>query len=124
MTDLNVPAEGRWLVIPPWMHTKLLLAEVIQRTNNDAVFTNGKITNAFGFDIRESNKVPNTNAADYKILAGTNEAISFAQQLVNVEAYRPEKAFRDAIKGLQVYGGKVLQPKALCVLRASIAAEA
>jgi hypothetical protein len=53
-----------------------------------------------------------------QVLAGTNAAGSFAEQLVELEAYRLEKNFSDAVKGLHVYGAKVVQPSALAVLTA------
>lgn len=57
--------------------------------------------------------------AAQQILAGTNAAGSFAEQLVELEAYRLEKNFSDAVKGLHVYGAKVVQPAALAVMAAA-----
>lgn len=47
--------------------------------------------------------------------AGSSIATSFAQQILELEAYRPEKRFADALKGLHVYGSKVVRPEALVV---------
>lgn len=47
--------------------------------------------------------------------AGSSIATSFAQQILQVEAYRPERRFGDALKGLHVYGSKVVRPEALVV---------
>jgi hypothetical protein len=55
-------------------------------------------------------------ASKYKIMFGTSRAISFANQILKVEAYRVEKRFADAVKGLNVYGAKVVRPEALGVL--------
>ena len=68
---------------------------------------------AAGFQIHLSNNVPNTSGTKYKIIAGTNLAGSMAEQLVELEAYRREKNFSDAVKGLHVFGAKVLEGKAL-----------
>jgi hypothetical protein len=57
-------------------------------------------------------------SAAQQILAGTSAAGSFAEQLVELEAYLLEKNFSDAVKGLHVYGAKVVQPSALAVLTA------
>lgn len=54
-----------------------------------------------------------------QLVAGTSAAGSFAEQLVELEAYRLEKNFSDAVKGLHVYGAKVVQPTALAVLCAA-----
>jgi hypothetical protein len=73
----------------------------------------------FGIDMYMSNNVVNTSSAKYKILAGNREAISFAQQILSVEAYRPEASFSDAVKGLMVYGAKVVKASNLVCLTAN-----
>jgi len=49
------------------------------------------------------------------VIYGTKLGASFAEQIAKVEAYRPEKRFGDALKGLYLYGGKVVRPTALGV---------
>ena len=49
------------------------------------------------------------------VIYGTTMGASFAQQIAKLEAYRPEKRFADALKGLYLYGGKVVRPTALGV---------
>jgi hypothetical protein len=51
-------------------------------------------------------------------MCGHSSAISYAEQIVKVEGYRPEGKFSDALKGLHVYGGKVVEPDALLDLQA------
>ena len=46
-------------------------------------------------------------------IAGSSIATSYAEQISKVEAFRPEKRFADALKGLHLYGAKVLRPTAL-----------
>jgi len=125
LTENNVPRVGRFAVIPPWMTTKLTLAKVLlaSEVSNDA-FTNGYVGRAAGFDLYESNNVPTTNqGTEYKVMAGTTKAIAFAEQLVKTEAYRVESGFKDGVKGLLVYGGKVVYPDALVVGDCTQAAE-
>ena len=50
-----------------------------------------------------------------EIITMTPDAVTFANQVTKVEAYRPEKGFRDGVKGLCLCGAKVIQPKAVCV---------
>jgi hypothetical protein len=69
--------------------------------------------------VYKSNNVPNTTGMKYKIIAGHKSAISFAGQVDSVEAYRPEKQFSDAIKGLQVFGAKCIKPEGIAVLTAN-----
>ena len=124
LSQENVPEDGRWLVIPPWFKTKLLLAKALVTDNGAAAdaFTNGKVGRVGGFDVYESNNVAN-DGTTYYIMAGTRKAISFAAQVNKVEAYRPEASFSDAVKGLYVYGTKVVYPDALAVLTATVGAE-
>ena len=86
---------------------------------NKALIEGGEIGVAAGFRIWLSNNVPNTEGEKYKIIAGTNAAGSYAEQILKTEAFRPEKRFSDAVKGLHVYGAKVLQPKCISVLTAN-----
>ena len=74
---------------------------------------------AAGFSILKSNNVPNTTGTKYKILAGHSIATAYVEQIVDVQTYKPEKRFGDAVKGLHVYGAKVVRPSALACLIAS-----
>lgn len=111
----NIPGAGRWLVIPPWFHAMLLKSEEYKLAFQDYK-TTGEIPTIAGIRILMSNNLPTTkisNVAFSVLLAGTNMAISFAQQLNKVEAYRPEKRFADAVKGLLLFGAKVFYPESL-----------
>ncbi|MCD8340646.1 MAG: P22 coat protein - protein 5 domain protein [Clostridiales bacterium] len=119
LSEANVPTIGRWVVVPPWYHGLLLKDDRFVGNGTDfnrGVLENGIVGQAAGFTIHVSNNVPNTDGTLYKVLAGTNAAGSFAEQLVEMEAYRLEKNFSDGVKGLQVYGAKVIQPKAIAVM--------
>ena len=119
LSENNVPMLGRWAVVPPWYHALLLKDERFVGNGtgyNQAVLQSGVVGEAAGFQIHLSNNVPNTNFHHYKVLAGTNAAGSFAEQLVELEAYRLEKNFSDAVKGLYVFGAKVVQPTALAMM--------
>lgn len=48
-------------------------------------------------------------------IAGSNIGTSYAEQINKVEALRPEKRFADALKGLHLYGGKVVRPEAVVI---------
>jgi hypothetical protein len=64
--------------------------------------------------------VPLVTGDDYSVLAGGgNMAISYAEQINKVEAYRPESAFSDAVKGLHLWGAKVIRPEGLAYALAS-----
>lgn len=116
----NVPKPGRWVIVPPFY------AGLLQRdlrfvgygtTANREVLEGGLIGMAAGFTIRMSNNVQLTNTTTYNVVAGTKLAISYADQIVQVEAFRHPELFSDAVKGLHVYGAKVVRPNSLAVLK-------
>jgi hypothetical protein len=114
-----VPSSGRWVIVPSWFHGLLLNdAKFVAGGGGQAEATvrNGMIGQAAGFSILKSNTVPNTAGAKYKIIAGHPMAWSYAEQLNSVEAYRPELRFADAVKGLHLYGAKIVRATALAVL--------
>lgn len=118
LDEANVPSDGRWVIVPPWYHGFLLKDDRFVKAGTpatDAVLRNGMIGQAAGFTVLKSNNVPNTSATKYKVIAGHPMAWSFAEQIVSVEAYRPEKRFADAVKGLHVYGAKLTRPNAIAV---------
>ena len=124
LNEHNVPMLGRWVVIPPWSHGLLLKEERFVGNGtgyNQAILQGGWVGDAAGFRIHLSNNVPES-AGSYSVIAGTNAAGSFAEQLVELEAYRLEKNFSDGLKGLHVYGAKVTQPDGLAVLKCTKAA--
>lgn len=122
LTEANVPMAGRWVVIPAWYHGLLLKDDRFTGNGTDynkAILEGGEVGVAAGFSVNLSNNVPNTTGTKYKIIAGTNEAGSYAEQILKTEAFRPEKRFSDAVKGLHVYGAKLLQPKCVAVMTAN-----
>lgn len=85
-------------------------------TNNPEILKKGavgKINNAF---VCIENCLPETTDAHYNVLR-TNKAIAFAEQIDKVEKYRPEDAFTDAVKGLYVFGAKVVRPAEIYVMK-------
>jgi hypothetical protein len=119
----NVPQQGRYVIVPPWYHGLLLQSDTFVRVDasgSSEALRNGQVGRAFGFDVYVSNNVTNTTGDDYRVCAGVPSAITFAQQIAKVEAYRPEAAFSDALKGLSLYGAKLVRPDAIATLIASI----
>jgi N4-gp56 family major capsid protein len=113
LTKANVPNEGRFVVVSPEFHASLLLDPRFIKVNESGTtdgLRNGAVGRAAGFDIVESNNTPNPSGDTQVITAGVGAAISFAEQINQTEAYRPEKGFSDAVKGLMLYGGKLIRP--------------
>lgn len=122
LDEANVPTEGRFAVVPPWYHGWLLKNSMFVSAGTvktDTVLANGQVGSAAGFTIFLSNNVPNTAGAKYKIIGGHSMAYSFAQQITDLSSFKPEKRFGDAVKGLSVYGGKLVRPNAWAVLTAT-----
>lgn len=122
LTDAKVPKEGRWVIVPTWFTGLLLLDQRFVNTGSAQAedrIQNAVIGRAAGFNVLESLNVPNTTETEYRIVAGHPMAWSYAEQIAKVEAYRMEKRFADAMKGLHVYGAKVVRPTALAVLTAN-----
>lgn len=121
LDEANVPIEGRFVIVPAWFHGLLLKDERFIRTGaaGDRRLRNGEVGEAAGFSILKSNNVPAISGAKYKILAGHSMATAYVEQVLDVQTYKPEKRFGDAVKGLHVYGAKVVRPSALACLVAS-----
>lgn len=123
LTEKNVPLEGRIFIMPPWVHQKLLLAEVggISATAVPKVFDGGSysagyVGTALGFNILVSNNVQNSATSVSACLALNRTAISYAGQISQVKAVDLQDSFGQGVKGLYVYGAKVVRPNALAAL--------
>jgi hypothetical protein len=119
----NVPNAGRYAIVPPWYHGLLLQSThfiSVADSGTPEGLRNGNVGRAFGFDIFVSNNVTVVTGDDYLVSAGYTGAITFATQINKVEAYRPQNAFSSALKGLNVYGAKLVRPSGIATLVASI----
>lgn len=115
LDQANVASQGRSVAISPAAHGLLLRDTrfVANAANNvSSALQTGSVGQAAGFDILLSNQTP-TTGSDSVIIAGNNRALTFAEQISQVEAYRPQTSFSDAVKGLFLYGAKVLRPDSL-----------
>jgi hypothetical protein len=121
LNEANVPMMGRWVVIPPWMYKLLQDSGEFTSASSlgDSVVVTGKIGAVAGFDVYVSNNIDNTAGAKYKVIFGYQGAITFADQINSVEAFRPEASFSDAVKGLYVYGTKLVRDTGIAVMTAS-----
>jgi hypothetical protein len=119
LDENDVSTEGRFVVVPAWFHGLLLKDDRFVRSGTmagDGRLANGQVGEAAGFAILKSNNVPNTSGAKYKIIAGHAMATAFVDQILDIQAFKPEKRFGDAVKGLHVYGAKVVREASLACL--------
>lgn len=123
----KVPQQGRWLVASPEMEGWLLLdprfVNAEKAADQGATLRNGMIGRAAGFDIYTTTAIPDTGTVQ-TILAGYPGAYTFANQIAKVESVRMEKRFADMMKGLHLYGGKLLRPTGIASLEVTYAAAA
>ena len=123
----NCPTMGRICVVPPEFEGFMLkdsrfVAKSTSESNQR--LTEGTIYKCAGFDIHVSNNAPHDDKGGsgsttvYDVIAGCDQSGTYAEQILNTEAYRPEKSFKDAVKGLHVYGAKVL--RSACVYNAKV----
>ena len=121
----NNVAEPEDIVIEvsPEIAGLILKAKVNLSTDNTAVMEAGCIGAIGGCKIFVSNnveKVEGDSGYEHKCFARTKRAIAFAEQLSEIDAYRPELRFADAVKGLHLYGAKVVYPKEFVLLDLNI----
>lgn len=117
----NVPTDGRWVIIPPWLHGVLVKDQRFVSYAAIDVLYNRQVGQAAGFGVMTSNNVPTvppiggTSPTTPRniVICGHQMAFSFADQINSVEAYRPQNRFGDAVKGLHLFGGAVIRPDTL-----------
>lgn len=131
LDEANVPYGSRWLIIPPWFAQKMVLAGMTKLGSaatglmRNAQLDLGPVNYGFNSVLVSNNVVNGTPAGNNaKILAGYRDSISLVTQILNTEAVRPSKSFADMVKGLAVYGAKVVRPSTLVCLTADYQAEA
>jgi hypothetical protein len=130
MALANVPNEDRYFVADPYFYelledenSKLLSRDYAQGD----ILRNGKVTSGTvrGFTLYESNNLPSvgtgvtgSGSGNYGwILAGHKSAVATAEQINKTEKYRPDDTFADAVKGLHLFGRKLLRSESLYAVR-------
>ena len=128
MDTANVDSRGRWLVVDP-VFMEMLKDEDSRLLNADfggSGLQNGLVmNNLHGFAVHVSNNLPSKGTgpgtsgalaqdSNYGvILAGQQEAVATAEQINKVENYRDPDSFADIVRGMHLYGRKILRPQAL-----------
>lgn len=122
LDESNVPEEDRFAILKPSLYGRVLkLDEFISAGDaaGAATRSNGYVGEIAGLSLYKSNNMPavtDVNATGGAVIAGAKIATTFAEQIVSVEAARMEKRFADMVKGLHVYGAKVVRPTALATV--------
>ncbi len=119
LDDQNIPEEGRWFVASPDFYevlsktaSKLLSVDYNagQGSIRNGLVTSGKLR---GFSMYKSNNIASTSNAAGKCIAGHMSSTATAQTITSTEVLRDPDSFGDIVRGLHVYGAKVLRAGAL-----------
>ena len=125
----NVPTTGRTIVVPPEVYALLLLDDRFAKSGSDSgqnALLNGMVGRVAGFDVFMSNNcMSGTDGGSgstpyFVITAQVAAATTYAEQIIKTEAYRMEKRFADAVKGLHVYGAKVTDGSQIAAMYCSV----
>jgi hypothetical protein len=123
----NVDSQGRWLVLDP-VFIEVLKDEDSRLLNADfggAGLMNGVVAkNIHGFTVYTSNNLPQVGSGSSftgansatnfgVIVAGHSSAVATAEQINKTETYRDPDSFADIVRGMHLYGRKILRPEAL-----------
>ena len=119
LDEQNVPEEGRWFLASPDFYevlsqssSKLLSVDYNagQGSIRNGLVSSGKLR---GFDMYKSNNIAATSNAAGKCMAGHMSAVATANTILSTEVIRDPSSFGDIVRGLHVYGAKVLRSEAL-----------
>ena len=121
MDQVNLPAGGRYVIVPPWVKGLLLQNSTFVTASQPSVVLNGQVGQIAGLNILVSNNVKTTGTSPVvsHMMAGHPSALAYAEQIVNLEGLRLEGSFADAVRGLHLYGAKVLDGARLFDLQAN-----
>ena len=110
--------------VTPEIAGMILKAKVALSTDNGEALENGCLGSIGGCKIYVSNNLTKAKiegGTTHKCVVRTKRAVAYAEQISEVEAYRPELRFADAVKGLLLFGAKVVYPDEMVALNLTIA---
>ena len=116
LDEANCPEQGRFLVIPARMAGLIKKSELKDASltgDGTSVVRNGRLGMIDRFTLYVSHNLKVTTSTKYHLIAGTKMGFTFASQMTEMETLRSTTTFGDIIRGLQVYGYKVVKPEAL-----------
>lgn len=127
LDEQNVPESGRWVIIPAWMSSMIKRSDLKDASlsgDGSSMLRNGRLGMIDRFTLYLSNLLPSgvaggLAAGETAVYFGTSAALSFASQFTKVETIRSERSFSNLLRGLQVYGYKVVN--GVCIGRAIVA---
>jgi hypothetical protein len=121
LDEQNIPQDGRWMVIPSWIGSLIKQSELRDASltgDGTTMLRNGRLGVIDRFTLYVSNLLPKgaiTGLAlgEWVVYAGHKNGLSFASQFTKTETMRSELSFASILRGLQIYGYKVIDPTAI-----------
>ncbi len=115
LDEANCPESDRYLVLPAkavGLIKKSELKDASLSGDGTSILRNGRVGMIDRFTIYMSHNL-NVSSGKFNIIAGTKRGLTFASQMTKMETLRSESTFGTLIRGLQVYGYKVVKPEAI-----------
>jgi hypothetical protein len=119
LDEANVPEQDRWMVIPAKMAGLIKQSDLKDASitgDGSSPLRNGRLGMIDRFMLYVSHNLPLSAtgvSGEFTIFSGHKKGLTFASQMTNMETLRSESTFGDIIRGLQVYGYKVVKPEAI-----------
>ena len=121
LDEQNIPETGRWVVMPAWVATLIKRSELRDASltgDGASILRNGRLGMIDRFTLYSSNLLPSgtpagLQAGEWAIFAGHSHGLTFASQMTKMETLRSESTFGQLMRGLQVYGYKIVDGTAL-----------
>jgi hypothetical protein len=117
LDEANCPESDRWIVIPAKMAGMIKKSDLKDASltgDASSILRNGRLGMIDRFTVYMSHNLSVTSGK-FSILAGHKMGTTFASQMTNMETIRSETTFGNIVRGLQVYGYKVVKPEALAL---------
>jgi len=112
----NVPSESRFVIVSPDVYS-LLMADKrftdASQYGDSRMIRNGEVGSVIGFRVLNTNNLPSGAGTGSFVISGHPMGMTWAEQIAKTEAYKQEARFNDAVKGLHLYGSKVVRPEVL-----------
>jgi hypothetical protein len=116
LDEANCPEQGRFLVIPARMAGLIKKSELKDASitgDSASPIRNGRLGMIDRFTLYTSHNLKVDSGGKFNLVAGTKMGFTFASQMTEMETIRSTSTFGDIVRGLQVYGYKVVKPEAL-----------
>lgn len=117
LDEANAPESDRFIVIPAKMAGYLKASDLksaLITGDSTSPLRNGRVGMVDRFTVYISHNL-NVSSSKFSVIAGHKMGFTFASQMTEMESLRAESTFGNIIRGLQVYGYKVVKPEALAV---------